>query len=227
MTEDRKVNRDDSDSVSVDRKNQHRGFRVSSEAFNAISLRPEEAGYFCRSGVAHVEPNNFRRKSFDETSFTEVGVLRNEYKIVLPAEIPDGIVVDTFKSGISHMATLGVFDVQNAHEPGAQILVEKEFHAAELDRRRSRDAANAKHALISSRVISGKSEIILSSSIPPAIYSRTSYTVMRVPLIHGFPLRIAGLTEIRSCHFILSSSVSYLHDRRMSRRSTLKTDSIF
>src|SRR5579864_7422370 len=52
---------------------------------------------------------------------------------------------------------------------------------------------------MSSRVRSGKSLRIASSVIPPARYSSTSYTVMRVPLIQGFPERTAGFTEIRSC----------------------------
>jgi hypothetical protein len=38
--------------------------------------------------------------------------------------------------------------------------------------------------------------------MPPARYSSTSYTVMRVPLIHGFPPRTAGFTAIRSCQLI-------------------------
>ncbi len=227
MTEGRQAIRVGSNGVSANGENQHRRFRVFPETLNPISFRSKKIGYFCRSGVTDVKPNNFRRKSFDKTSFAKIGVLRNEYKIAYLAEIPDRIVVGTFKSDISHMTALGIFGVKYTHELRAQTLVEKEFHAAELDRRRSRDAANAKHALISSRVISGKSEIILPSSIPPAIYSRTSYTVMRVPFIYGFPLRIAGLTEIRSCHFISGSSVSYLHDRRMSRRAREKSNSKF
>src|SRR5882672_7843352 len=89
---------------------------------------------------------------------------------------------------------------KNSHKLVTQVLVEEQLHATELARRRSRAAANARAARMSSRARSGKSLRISSSVIPPARYSSTSYTVMRVPLMHGFPLRTAGLTEIRSCH---------------------------
>src|SRR2546422_671375 len=79
-------------------------------------------------------------------------------------------------------------------------IATEQLHATELARRRSRAAAKARAARISSRVRSGKSLRIASSVIPPARYSSTSYTVMRVPLIQGFPLRTAGFTETRSCH---------------------------
>src|SRR5439155_11911897 len=84
----------------------------------------------------------------------------------------------------------------------AHVFVEEEFHATEFTSRRSRAAANARHARISSRVRSGKSFRISSSLIPPARYSRTSYTVIRVPLTHGLPLRTAGFIKIRSCQFM-------------------------
>lgn len=64
--------------------------------------------------------------------------------------------------------------------------------------RRSRSAANAKHARISSCVKSGKSSKISSSVIPPAKYSSTSCTVIRKPRIHGCPLRLPGSIVIMS-----------------------------
>src|SRR5438876_12292839 len=94
-------------------------------------------------------------------------------------------------------------DVSNRlYKSAAHVFVEEEFHATEFTSRRSRAAANARHARISSRVRSGKSFRISSSLIPPARYSRTSYTVIRVPLTHGLPLRTAGFIKIRSCQFM-------------------------
>jgi len=55
---------------------------------------------------------------------------------------------------------------------------------------------------MSSLVRSGKSAKISSSLIPPAKYSSTSYTVMRVLLMHGFPLPTPGVTVMRSCQSI-------------------------
>src|SRR5271166_6434373 len=100
---------------------------------------------------------------------------------------------------------------------------EEQLHATELARRRSRAAAKAKTARMSSRVRSAKSLRISSSVIPPARYSSTSYTVMRVPLIQGLPLRTAGFTEIRSCHMIVGLyafqplSRTRDHDQRVAR----------
>ena len=48
----------------------------------------------------------------------------------------------------------------------------------------------------------GKSRTNSSSDIPPAKYSRMSYTVIRVPLIQGLPLRMAGSIAMRSSRFM-------------------------
>jgi hypothetical protein len=95
-----------------------------------------------------------------------------------------------------------VVDVLAARKQGFQILgkartevfVEEQLHAArELARRRSLAAANARQARMFSRLRLGKSARIWSSVMPPAKYSRMSYTVIRVPLMHGLPFRIPGV----------------------------------
>jgi hypothetical protein len=55
---------------------------------------------------------------------------------------------------------------------------------------------------MSSRERSGKSFRISSSVIPPARYSRMSYTVILEPLMHGLPLLTDGLIWILSCQFM-------------------------
>jgi hypothetical protein len=64
--------------------------------------------------------------------------------------------------------------------------------------RRSRAAANASAARISSSITSGKSARISPGDIPPARYSRRSETLIRVPRITGLPLRIAGSITTRA-----------------------------
>ena len=87
-------------------------------------------------------------------------------------------------------------------ETRTEVFVKQQLHAArELARRRSLAAANIRQARMSSRVRLGKSARIWSSLIPPAKYSRTSYTVTRVPLMQGLPLQIAGLITIRSSKY--------------------------
>ena len=61
---------------------------------------------------------------------------------------------------------------------------------------------------MSSRARSSKSAKMSSSLMPPARYSSTSYTVIRVPLTHGFPPRTERSTVIRSCQLITGLYVS-------------------
>lgn len=192
-----------SDTVFVDGQHQQRRLLVHSELFNSPTFGSRQANYFRGPGVANVEPDNLWRKTLDKTSLPEISIFRNDREPVLPGKNPNLTIIGALQSNISYMSAFRILILQSNRKCWTQILVEEELHAAELVSRRSRDAAKAKHALISSRVRSGKSDSILSSSIPPAMYSNTSYTVMRVPLMQGFPLRIEGFTEIRSCQFMI------------------------
>ena len=75
------------------------------------------------------------------------------------------------------------------------LLINAATGATEID---SRSAANERHARISSRFRSEKSARISSSDMPDARYSRTSYTVMRRPRMHGFPPRLPG-SSVMTC----------------------------
>src|SRR5437762_7263532 len=79
-----------------------------------------------------------------------------------------------------------------------EVLVEEQPHAGGTEtNKRSRSAAKARQARMSSRVKSGKSRRISSSLIPDARYSRTSVTVTRRPRMQGLPPRLPGSTVIR------------------------------
>src|SRR5437762_698282 len=79
-----------------------------------------------------------------------------------------------------------------------EVLVEEQPHAGGTEtNKRSRSAAKARQARMSSRVKSGKSRRISPSLIPDARYSRTSVTVIRRPRMQGFPPRLPGSTVIR------------------------------
>src|SRR5438128_215422 len=77
-------------------------------------------------------------------------------------------------------------------DPIGDISVQQQLHAGAMNSFRSRSAAKARQARISSRVNSEKSLRISSSLMPPARYSRISCTVMRMPRMHGLPLRLPG-----------------------------------
>ena len=73
-----------------------------------------------------------------------------------------------------------------------EFPAQKHHHAGDTNSLLSRSAANARHALMSSRVSSEKLSRISSSLMPSARYSRRAWTVMRIPRIHGLPLRLPG-----------------------------------
>src|SRR5213593_2639167 len=96
---------------------------------------------------------------------------------VLPGIVPNCVVCCTTETNRANMLAPWILRIEGLHELGAQVLVEEQLHPAdELARRRSRLAAKARQARISSTVRSGKSARICASVMPPARYSRTSYT---------------------------------------------------
>ena len=90
------------------------------------------------------------------------------------------------------MSTPGKQIGEMANQSARKVLIEKQLHPPITASRRSRSAAKAKHARTSSSVSSGKSAKISGMLIPPARYSSTSITVIRMPLMDGLPLRFPG-----------------------------------
>ena len=88
--------------------------------------------------------------------------------------LPEVVVDVTLQSDIPDRHAAWIAGGNQADQARAQIFVEEELHATELARRRSREAANARHARMSSSVRSGKSATISVSRMPPAKYSSTS-----------------------------------------------------
>ncbi len=73
-----------------------------------------------------------------------------------------------------------------------KIFIQQQLHATKISDFRSRSAANAKQARMSSSVRYGKSRRISVCVIPDARYPSTSPTVIRRPRMQGFPLRLPG-----------------------------------
>ena len=155
---------------------------------------------FC-PGIADVEPYNLRRRTFKEASLPKICVLGNNCQPLPSRVVPYLFVVSAPEFYARDVCACRILTGQEFNQSWAKILIEEKLHATELDKRRSRAAANARHARMSSLLRSGKSLRISASLIPPARYSSTSYTVMRVPLRQGLPFRTAGFTVIRSCQF--------------------------
>ena len=155
-----------------------------------------------RASVAHIEPDDFRRKAFDEAALSKVGVLLSHHEMVSLCVLPNLSIWRRPQTDVTDVRTAWTLGTQGRDKRRTQIRVEENLHATEFDKRRSRAAANAKEARMSSRLRSGKSPRICSSVMPPARYSSTSYTVIRVPLTQGLPLRTAESTVIRSSQLI-------------------------
>ena len=103
------------------------------------------------------------------------------------------MVVPGCEAYVAHVLGGGEDIGEPSDEPRGQVLIEQELQAAGIDnRRRSRSAANARQARMSSEVRSGKSASISASDMPDARYSSTSYTVMRSLRMHGLPPRFPG-----------------------------------
>lgn len=173
------------------------------EMCNSSAFFFQKSGNICRACIANIQPNDFGRKAMHKTTLAKIGVLGNNYKAFLLAEIPNLAVIVAFQSSMLYMGTIWKTICEGLDKFWAQIFIKKELHTAEFNRRRSRVAAKARHARISSLARSGKSDRISSSLIPPAMYSRISYTVIRVPLTQGFPLRTLGFTTMWFSQFIV------------------------
>ena len=104
----------------------------------------------------------------------KVGVLRKDGVTLLLRKSPYENVVAVNQVVRLDVGRSGI-EIENLrNDPVGQVLIKQELHAAALKSLRSRSAANAKQALMSSRVNSEKSVSISSSVMPEAKYSKTS-----------------------------------------------------
>ena len=123
----------------------------------------------CRGAVAESYPDDLRRGAVHEAALVEIGVLRNDQEAVSHGICPDGVIVGAGQPDVTHMGGVGEDLGQRLYETRRQILVEEELHTGGTDASlRSRSAANARHARMSSAVRSGKSARIWASVMPEA-----------------------------------------------------------
>jgi hypothetical protein len=111
----------------------------------------------------------------EKAELTKVVVLGNYRRVVARSVLPDLQVNLPLEPDELDVLAPGIRSFETTDQAMTEILVEQQAHAVgEPASRRSRAAANAKVARMSSRVRDGKSARISSSVIPPARYSRTS-----------------------------------------------------
>src|ERR1035438_7994581 len=121
----------------------------------------------CRA-VPQPQPYDLRRVSSKEASLPEVSVLRYDGKSLLRGVVPYGAVRSLTESNLSNMDRVREQVGQSPAQPGRHVLIEEKLHAGMLASRRSRSAAKARQARMSSRVRSGKSCKTSSSLMPEA-----------------------------------------------------------
>lgn len=131
----------------------------------------------------------------------KVCIFTDEGESPLGGIAPDGLVGAFTETDVAYVLGVRIFLLKRLYEPVRKILIEEEFHWEGSETSfRSRSAANARQARMSSDARSGKSVRISASLMPEARYSKTSYTVMRKPRMQGLPPRFAGSMVMRSCN---------------------------
>ena len=147
--------------------------------------------------VARPDPDYFWWRSQQKTLLAEIGVFGDDREPMQPGIFPDQMIGRRSQIDFTHMDGFRECFGKNNCQSVRQVLIEEQFQADTVKSLRSRSAAKARQARISSAVRSGKSRIISSADIPDARYSRTSDTLIRKPRMQGFPPRLSGSIVIR------------------------------
>lgn len=160
-----------------------------------LFIPPKICNSFCTC-ITDIKPDYLEGISLYKKTLSKIRVFGYNYEIIFFITISNFAGGNTLKPLISCMYTIWIFILQYLNKHKAQAFIKEKYHATEFVRRRSRAAAQVRQARICSCFKSGKSSNISCSLILPARYSKTSYTVMRVLLIQGFPLQASGFTVI-------------------------------
>ena len=150
-------------------ENHYRGLRSFSEGRYRRMVRSENLLDIGRRTVTAPNPDDLWRRAEEEGQAVEVAVLRHDGKVVLGSMTPDSGVVGSLQADLPHMNDRVAQVPREFTQSRREVLIEEQPHAAPgTSKRRSRSAAKARHARMSSRVRSGKSCRISSSVMPDA-----------------------------------------------------------
>lgn len=145
------------------------------ESLEVSAMSSKEGFDHGRGAVAGSNPYHFRRMTKEKAALMEIGVFRDDGEALLGGILPNVVVAGRTEPNVSYVRGVGVIVLEGRDESMREVLIEEQFHEGGRDTSfRSRSAAKARHARMSSRVRSGKSERMSSSLMPDARYSRTS-----------------------------------------------------
>ena len=143
--------------------------RFADERLDLLAVTTETAFDIAGRTVAECQPDDLRRSTEQGGTTAEVLVLRHYGEAMLLRVAPNGRVVRRRQSNRSNVNNIAPDVAKAVAEPRGEILVEEQLHRPPTGtRRRSRSAANARQARMSSVVRSGKSRSTSSSDIPEA-----------------------------------------------------------
>ena len=74
------------------------------EPGDGLMLAPKKSEYFIGRAVSTPDPDLFRWLAQDEAAFVEVGVLRDDCKVVLRGVTPDGIIVGSRQINLANVS---------------------------------------------------------------------------------------------------------------------------
>jgi len=120
--------------------------------------------------VAKSNPNDFGQMAKHEAALMKVRILRHDRLAVGFGVLPNVQVVGRRQAHIPNVRRTRDVRLEMCDQPMRHVLVEQQLHAFSPIKRRSRSAAKARQARISSRSRSGKSARISSSVMPEAKY---------------------------------------------------------
>ena len=130
---------------------------------------PQHAFYIVGSAVSQLDPDDLGRWTTKEAELMEVLILGNDGEALRSRVLPDRMIGCFLKTDTAHVFRVGKCVSQTPDQLVREIVVEQQLHEVPNDTsRRSRSAANARQARMSSRVKSGKSSKTSCSDMPEA-----------------------------------------------------------
>ena len=129
---------------------QTRFFIPLDEPRNERARRPQQTLDLSGRTVGGAKPDDLGRVPAENASFLKVGVLRDDCEPVVFGILPNDVIVGAAQSAFMHMGRTGINIGQHVGQARRKIFVEEKLHAFEISSLRSRSAAYARQARMSS-----------------------------------------------------------------------------
>ena len=122
------------------------------ESFHRGKRGSQETLYLPGRAISRTNPNEFRRRTQENTAPFKVRILRDDGETVAFCIFPYRRIVCATQSTLLNMGRTGIQIGQLLDQLRRKIFIEKKLHAFSISDLRSRSAANARHARISCSV---------------------------------------------------------------------------